>query len=93
MKAKDKRFLNDSHEEFASVSWYVTNEDKVFYNFMESEVRIADCHNVITLDFNCADIVAAKKRLQKLDNLIESLSEMRVAMSDIIKDTSKSKPY
>lgn len=92
MKDKSKEFLSDSHEEFGSISWYVTNEKEYRYG-IDAEVRITDCYKEVTLDFACTPD-RMHKRLKKIDTLIESLERFRASMQKAAKqEKQKSRPY
>jgi hypothetical protein len=95
MKARDKRFLSESVEEFGSVSWCVHSAEKSYDNPVEASLRITDCHNVVNLDFDCRnpDMIDKhlSKRITKLDTLIESLIEMRTALVKVGTEVSDRK--
>ena len=95
-KARNKAFLNDNHEEFGYVAWYVKpykcsltgEEDGDYY----SHVTIADCSQTITLDFNFENKHQLYKRIKKLDTLIDELMKMRLVL-DECKDKFKPKKF
>ncbi|WMM35530.1 hypothetical protein [Vibrio phage PJN101] len=92
MKDRAKTFLSDSHEEFGSVAWYVTNEQE-WKRGVDAEIRLTDCNQVITLDFACVP-EKAKKRLDKIDVLISSLERFRASLQAAVEDKQKQqKPY
>ena len=80
MQARDKRFLNDSYHEHGAVSWEIFVHKCNYDGELRicGDLRIQDCHDLITLDFNSAN-TPADKRIAKIDNLIESLMLMREA--------------
>lgn len=95
MKKRDKRFLNDNHEEFGSVSWRVTTEGDggLFNRSVLAELRIADCYKVVSLDFDCDKASHIDKRLSKLDSLIDSLQDMREALVEAKEDVVSSRRF
>lgn len=96
MKKRDKRFLNESTEEFGSISWSVVSGDPVnrWDSLVESDLRISNCSKNIHLDFNCEKLSHIDKRLVKLDNLIDSLTLFKEALLEAKKEVkSKNKFY
>ena len=78
MRARDKRFLNDSVKEWGFVGWEIDNEtegDTGTYAY----IRVNDCNNCAILDFNAQPGKQHAKRLKKLDVLISSLQDFRAA--------------
>lgn len=90
MKACDKRFLTNNPEEFGSVGWGVKTNPEDYYK-IQAELRITDCYEKVTLDFNCEKEKHIDKRIQKLDNLIESLNLMRDSLVEAKSETFTNK--
>lgn len=82
MKKRDKKFLNDSTSEFGSVAWSVSTEDGYDMYVLEGSLQIQDCGSRISLDFDCEKPKHIQKRIDKLDSLIHSLQEMKVALEE-----------
>ena len=82
MKKRDKRFLNDSHEEFGYICWSVSTE-VTYGGIVSAELSIADCSKTICLEFDCHEQKHIQKRIQKLDNMMESLHNMREALVEV----------
>lgn len=82
MKARDKRFINNSFNESGAVSWHVSTgeTDWGFSNLVNAELQISDCSKTICLDFNVEKETHFDKRIGKLDELMTSLTLMREAL-------------
>lgn len=86
---KGKEFLSEDSHEFGAVCYYVTVDDKTkdkddpisFLGFsdIESELRIQDCNKSVTLEFSC-DVSKVQSRINKINTLINELSNMRDAL-------------
>jgi hypothetical protein len=97
---RDKVFLGESHEEFGYIAYnYNLNGPNGGCPYMgdrmvSGEVSIADCHNKITLDFGCNNVKTLKKRINKLEVLINTLQKMLDGYRNICKiQTRRSKVY
>ncbi len=79
VRDRDKRFLNDSHYEFGTVSWNVSTYQYSERDYtVNADLRMSDCGDVINLEFgSSADPKSSEKRMDKLDTLIESLQKFR----------------
>lgn len=94
MKYRNKSFLNDSHREFGNISWNIlTGRHADRYYLIESRLRIADCGNVIILDFDVEKPHEIPSRLAKIDTMINSLTEMREHYQKAIEDINKCKKF
>jgi hypothetical protein len=94
MKYRNKSFLNGSHLEFGNISWHILAGRHVGrYYLIESSLRIADCGNVITLDFDVEKPHEIPYRLAKLDTLINSLTEMRERYKEAAECINKQKKF
>jgi hypothetical protein len=86
---RDKRFLNESHAEFGSISWYVKQGGGHYLSShavsisspsnIASDLRLTDCGHNIVLEFSAYKYKHVVSRLAKLDALIDSLVEFRAA--------------
>ena len=72
MKYYDKRFLSDRSDEGGSVRW--TIDTKHSYN---TELIITDCEKKICLDIYFNKKKHIDKKIEKVDNLINSLMKLR----------------
>ena len=89
MKARDKRFLNNSFDEGA-VSWTLkSGKDKPYGEFVTAYLLISDCSKSVELDFCCENYKHVGKRIDKLDNLIDSLNDLREALVQAKKEDDK----
>ena len=84
MLRRNKAFLNDSHLEGGSVSWYVATgdqeeEESILCNcyLISGILQITDCHNQIQIDFNCEKESHIPTRVAKLQTLIDELESMK----------------
>lgn len=95
MKKRDKRFLNESLEEFGMVGWHVkTKEDRSWNGeIVDSELVIKDCNDTIALNFSCDKPHHIQKRIDKLDTLLESLNGLRETLVKAQEETSTRKFY
>jgi hypothetical protein len=94
MKYRNKSFLNDSHVEFGNISWHIlAGKHAGRYYLIKSNLRIADCENVITLDFGVEKPHEIPYRLAKLDTLINSLTEMRERYQEVVEAVNKQKKF
>lgn len=85
MKARNKTFLNDSHEETGYISWYVSNEgDLTFGNVLDASIRIADCSKTVDLDFECWKDADLRKRLAKANILLDELKKFTNSLETAI---------
>lgn len=80
-RKNSKRFLSDTPCEYGSVCWEVSADPEDRYDLIDSNLRIADCGKSIDLGFSTRKEEHLDKRIQKLDTLIESLQEMREALT------------
>lgn len=94
-KARNKVFLNDNHEEFGYVAWFV----KPYKNIITgeegdytSQLLISDCTHSIGLDFDFENKHQLNKRIEKLDTLITELQSMRKVLESC-KDKFKPKKF
>jgi predicted phage tail protein len=47
------------------------------YATMHASIKLSDCSDSITLDFDCHDQVAYEKRIAKLDKMVKEVQDMR----------------
>lgn len=73
MRLTRKQFLSDSPrvEDMEDSSWYRDNTS------VESQVQIGDCSQKVYLNFDVNSTENLKKRLDKLDVLINNLQELK----------------
>lgn len=97
MKARGQKFLNESHYEGGTVRWMVSNEE-TDYNILrkgkdgiESELVITDCSRSIALEFGSENPKQFKKRIAKLDVLIDELGKMRTTLLLVEEDSLRKK--
>lgn len=87
MKARGKTFLSPSIHESGAVSWEViSGKDLPKYSARDmcnAVLRIKDCNDGISLDFDCETLAHLDKRIQKLDVLISELQNMREALEKV----------
>lgn len=95
MKKRDKQFLNESLEEFGMVGWSVRTKDDIEWgcDLLSAELIIKDCSNTITLDFDCEKQPHVQKRIDKLETLINSLTDFRDALVEAKQDITNKKFY
>lgn len=92
VRKTSKKFLSDTPYEYGSVCWEVCVDPKDRYDLIQADIRITDCNENISLQFSSQKEKHLDKRIQKLDNLIDSLKEMRkVHKSKEVADTVKTK--
>lgn len=92
IRKTSKKFLSDTPYEYGSVCWEVCVDPEDRYDLLQANIRIADCNENIRLQFSSQKEKHLDKRIQKLDNLIDSLKEMRkVLKSKEVADTVKTK--
>ena len=76
-----KRFLSETPNEFATVSYGVRVDPKDNYSLLDATVRITDCNNNVCISFDTFKKEHLKKRIKKLDVLIDTLQEFRAILS------------
>lgn len=92
VRKTSKKFLSDTPYEYGSVCWEVLVDPEDRYDLIQADVRITDCSENIILQFSSQKEKHLDKRIQKLDNLIDSLKEMRkVLKSKEVADAVKTK--
>lgn len=80
MKAQGKRFLSERGDEGGNVRWAVSQSHSGC-NYHEADVWIGDCFKSICLEFSHDGTPKqVDKRIAKLDNLIEELTEFRISL-------------
>ena len=67
-----KEFLSDSMGESGAVVWFLEVPEKG--KFYDAEVQIKDCSRSVTLDFSFDDDKGLRKRINKINLLIECLN-------------------
>lgn len=77
VRKTSKQFLSDTPYEYGSVCWEVFVDPEDRYDLIQADLRITDCSEKIILGFSSQKEKHIDKRIQKLDNLIDSLKEMR----------------
>ena len=77
VRKTSKKFLSDTPYEYGSVCWEVFVDPEDRYDLIQADIRITDCNEKIILGFSSQKENHLDKRIQKLDNLIDSLKEMR----------------
>lgn len=95
MKKRDKRFLNESLDEYGYVAWSLRTKGDITYgnSVVEANLDIADCSKSIGLDFDCEKPRHIQKRIDKLDELLKSLQEFREALEEAKHETYRTKYY
>lgn len=92
VRKTSKKFLSDTPYEYGSVCWEVFVDPEDRYDLIQADIRITDCSENIILQFSSQKEKHLDKRIQKLDNLIDSLKEMRkVLKSKEVSDAVKTK--
>lgn len=87
-----KRFLSETPNEFATVSYTARVDPKDYYTLLDATVRITDCDNNVRIFFDAFKKEHLKKRIKKLDVLIDTLQEFRAILSsDEIKEAIQCK--
>lgn len=96
MKYVSKKFLSDGAYESGSVCIYVTSprEGKEFrsYTTVDAQVKIGDCSKFAELDFSLSKDGDLEKRLNKLDVLIDELTNMKQHLQDQWKYVKENRP-
>ena len=89
MKARGKRFFNDSFYENGHVKWQViSGNDRIYKGeVVSAELIVADCGSSISLDFDCEEKQHIPKRIAKLDIFISELQNMREALVNANNET------
>ncbi len=81
MKAQGKRFLTERGDEGGSVRWHaVTDDDDYAYQILDAELHITDCEKVVVLEFSCPSYKAIAKRIAKVDELLQELTNFKAAL-------------
>jgi len=99
MRARDKQVLNGSYGEDGSIKWTVKSGTDLkgsyeYGDFIAAELKIRDCEKEVALDFASHTERAARKRLAKLNVLVDSITAMRDAYQLAITAATKQKrPY
>lgn len=92
VRKTSKKFLSDTPYEYGSVCWEVCVDPEDRYDLIQADIRITDCNESISLQFSSNKEKHIDKRIQKLDNLIDSLKEMRkVLKSKEVAESVKTK--
>lgn len=60
---------------------------------VDAALRVADCHRVITLDFDCEKQAHIKKRVDKLQTLITELEGMKQALLEVDKNLNNKRKF
>lgn len=60
---------------------------------MNSSLKLADCSRSVTIDFDCHDQSSYEKRLEKLDNLLKEVQDMRTAYEAMWANTQRNKEH
>lgn len=68
MKFQDKRFLSDRGDEGGSFRWTIDTQ----HNY-DNVLIITDCYKVVTLEFSFRNNKELEERIEKVDNMIDSL--------------------
>lgn len=71
----DKRFLTHRSDEGGSIGWSIEKHE--WDTGYSSGITITDCYNKVNLDFTFHNNQQLDKRLDKLNNLIDSLELFR----------------
>ena len=72
-----KKFLSNTPYEYGSVAWEVVCDPDDGYDLVQADLRITDCNHVTNIQFSSRKKKHLKYRVQKLDNLIKELQNMR----------------
>jgi hypothetical protein len=92
MRQRGKKFLSESHEEGDSISWYVRT-DLEYLKKYEASVKLTDCYETITLEFDCWKSSDFEKRVLKVSTLIKELTLFRAALVEATDEIKKPKKF
>lgn len=95
MRYVDKQFLSGCYGESGSMVVQFSSptlEDYREYKYcrdIDGDVSISDCSKTICLDFTFSDEATMKKRIAKIDKMIEMLQNARSVLPQLLADRDK----
>ena len=95
MRYVDKQFLSECYGESGSMVVQFSSptledyEESSYWRTIDGDISISDCSKTICLDFNFSDEVTMKKRIAKLDKMIEMLQNVRTVLPQLLADREK----
>lgn len=83
-EAVDKRFLSMRPSEGGSISWDVEAHlgRRKGNTTIAADMKITDCFKQISLDFYSTSPALFKQRIDKIDNLMESLEAFKISLHE-----------
>jgi hypothetical protein len=88
----DKQFLSDSYGETGHIVVQFSSplleeyREGNYSRYVDGDISIADCSKTICLDFTFRDEKEMKKRLKKIDKMIEVLQHARQIIPQLLED-------
>lgn len=82
----NKRFLSDRSGEYGTIAWEINATEYYSGEYVPDKVdtdaslRLTDCYQIINLDFCSRKPQTQDERIEKVDNMINSLQEFRKAL-------------
>ena len=92
MRYVDKQFLSECYGESGSMVVQFSSptledyKESNYWRTIDGDVSISDCSKTICLDFTFHDEATMKKRIAKLDKMIEMLQNVRTVLPQLLAD-------
>ena len=95
MRYVDKQFLSECYGESGSMVVQFSSptledyKESTYWSTIDGDVSISDCSKTICLDFTFGDEATMKKRIAKIDKMIEMLQNARNVLPKLLADRDK----
>ena len=95
MRYVDKQFLSGCYGESGSMVVQFSSptledyKESTYWSTIDGDVSISDCSKTICLDFTFSDEATMKKRIAKIDKMIEMLQNARSVLPQLLADRDK----
>ena len=95
MRYVDKQFLSGCYGESGSMVVQFSSptledyKESTYWSTIDGDVSISDCSKTICLDFTFSDEATMRKRIAKIDKMIEMLQNARSVLPQLLADRDK----
>ena len=95
MRYVDKQFLSECYGESGSMVVQFSSptledyKESTYWSTIDGDVSISDCSKTICLDFTFGDEATMRKRIAKIDKMIEMLQNARNVLPQLLADRDK----
>ena len=95
MRYVDKQFLSGCYGESGSMVVQFSSptledyKESTYWSAIDGDISISDCSKTICLDFTFKDEATMRKRIAKLDKMIEMLQNARNVLPQLLAEKDK----